>query len=100
MYVKEPMHASGLAGRKFDGIEMDIGGAEAGLLDDDLIPECRKLVLEYHTSRDQSMDNLRRRLAYLKSRFRTVRYPPELDRLVAAGGHTTTYFDRVIHCIR
>lgn len=80
-----------------DGIKMDIEGAEAGILDEQWIPNsCRKLCMEYHTSRDPSIANLARRLDYLKRRFRHVSYPPEYDRLIAAGVDTKTYFDRMV----
>ncbi len=79
-------------------IKMDIEGSEFGILDEDLLPKCEKLVLEYHTSRDPSVDNLRRRLEKLHRRFREVRYPPEYDRLLREGNSAKTYFDRLIFC--
>jgi FkbM family methyltransferase len=82
----------------FDGIKMDIEGSEFGLLDDDLLPDCKKLCLEYHTKRDSSVDNLSRRINYLKDRFDHLSYPPELDRLIEAGVDANTYFDRLIFC--
>jgi len=92
------VHGSIFSGRTFDGIKMDIEGAEAGLLDDDLLPSCNKLVMEYHTSRDSSMINLKRRLDYLKSRFEVVEYPPEFDRHIAAGPVAKSFFDRLFFC--
>jgi hypothetical protein len=92
-------HGAFLTGLTFDGVKMDVEGAEGGLLDAGFIPSCRKLCLEYHLSRDPSMANLQRRLEWLRRRFRNVAYPAELDRLVAAGGSAKTFFDRLIHCL-
>lgn len=82
----------------YDGVKMDIEGGEFDLIDRWLIPPCHKLCLEYHTSRDQSMTNLGRRLDVLRSKFVTVSYVPELDRLLAAGGMRKSFHDRVIYC--
>jgi FkbM family methyltransferase len=84
---------------KWIGIKMDIEGAEHGLLDRGLLPDCQKLALEYHLWRDPSMANLRRRLYFLQTRFRVVSYPPEFDRMLASGYETnTSYYDRLIFC--
>lgn len=91
------MHGSLLQIREYDGVKMDIEGAEAGLLDDMLIPRCKKFCMEYHTSRDHSTERLRDRLNFLKSRFKTVSYPPEFDRLIAQGGSAKTFFDRMVY---
>jgi FkbM family methyltransferase len=91
-------HGAFLLNLKFDGVKMDIEGSEGDLLDHELIPPCKKLCLEYHLSRDNSTENLDRRLRYLRSRFRQVHYGPEFDRLIAAGVRAKTYFDRLIHC--
>lgn len=81
---------------KYDGIKMDIEGAEGAILDSGILPSCDKLVLEYHTSRDRSLPHLRRRLEFLRSRFKYVKYPPEYDR--AEGKELKTFFDRLIFC--
>jgi FkbM family methyltransferase len=93
------LYAGSLAG-PFDGIKMDIEGSELALLDGDLLPPCRKLAFEYHTSRDQDCGRLGRRLAALRERFRVVAYVPEIDRLVARGGRGKTFHDRVIYCMK
>lgn len=85
-------------GMAWDGIKIDIEGAEFGIIDGDLLPDCNKLVLEYHTSRDRSAKNLGKRLNKLRERFDHVAYPAELDRLVKAGGSARTFFDRSIFC--
>jgi hypothetical protein len=56
------------------------------------------LVLEYHTSRDPSADNLKRRIGILKRTFPNVMYRPEYDRLMTEGGTVKTFFDRLIYC--
>ncbi len=81
----------------FDGVKMDVEGSEAALLDKWLIPPCKKLVLEYHTSRDDSVANLKRRLKILKSKFHNVSYRPEYDRAIASGAETfKSHCDRLI----
>jgi FkbM family methyltransferase len=98
------MHASLLMNEEFDGIKMDIEGSEGGLIDQWLLPKTQKLCMEYHSSRDKSIPNLKRRLEILKEKFKIVDYPPEFDRIIAAGGNTSyegsqlTYFDRMIFC--
>lgn len=88
-------------GARYSGIKMDIEGTEGEILDAGLIPDCNKLVLEYHLWRDASMANLRRRLEFLRSRFRTVTYPPEYDRMLASGySENTSYYDRLVFCMR
>lgn len=104
-----PVHSSGslpnvcgdfLRGLEYDGVKMDIEGAEGGLLDAKFLPKCRKLVMEYHTSRDRSIANLRSRLDFLKSRFTRVSYPPEYDRAMASDAtEIKTYFDRMVFAI-
>lgn len=95
------VHGSLLMQNTYTGVKMDVEGTEGELLDAHLIPTCAKLVVEYHLWRDPSMDNLRRRLDYLRSRFRTVSYPPEFDRMLANGfKENTSYYDRLIFCMR
>jgi FkbM family methyltransferase len=84
--------------KKYDGIKMDIEGSEFGLIDNKLIPACDKLVMEYHSSRDSSFVNLKRRLALLREIFKHVQYPPEFDRKIAAKDNSKTFFDRLIFC--
>lgn len=84
----------------YDGVKMDIEGSELGIIDVGLLPRCRKLCLEYHSSRDLSVDNLRKRLETLKRLFGVVSYPAELDRIVQDGKDKKTYFDRFIWCMQ
>lgn len=82
----------------YDGIKMDIEGAEMGILDAGLLPRCRKLVLEYHLSRDKSVKGLARRLKMLKARFRQVAYTPGVDRVIASGVDQKMFVDPIIYC--
>lgn len=92
------VYAGGLVG-PWDGVKMDIEGSEMGIIDAGVLPRCRKLVLEYHSSRDPSAAALGRRLTYLKERFGRVEYPAELDRIVAGGVDRKTFCDRSIWCM-
>lgn len=82
----------------FDGIKMDIEGAEHEILDGELLPVCTKFCFEYHTSRDQSMRNMKRRVRYLKEIFDTVILIPELIKIMKLGGMQKSFHDRVIWC--
>lgn len=85
--------------QSYDGAKIDIEGSEGGLLDAGFIPLCEKLVMEYHLWRDPSMDHLRSRIAFLRSRFQIVQYPPEFDRMMASGWkEAQSYYDRLIYC--
>jgi hypothetical protein len=84
--------------RVADGCKMDVEGSEGGLIDNGMIPNVKKLCIEYHLSRDPSIANLARRLDILRGRFKHVHYPPEFDRLIVVGGEARTFFDRMIWC--
>jgi FkbM family methyltransferase len=95
------LHIAALPRLAYDGIKMDIEGSEAEILDAGHLPECKKLVLEYHLWRDPSMENLRRRLDFLHSKFSVVSYPPEFDRMLASPfKENTSYYDRLIFCMK
>ena len=93
-------HASALMGRKFSGIKCDIEGGENLLLDDEwLFPQADRLVMEFHLSRDNNLENLARRIGILKQHYQHVEYCPELARLVERGtGTGKTYHDRIVYC--
>ncbi len=76
-------YAGDLKKRTYDGVKMDVEGAEGPLLDLWLLPKCSKLVIEYHTSRDIVVEHFFRRIAALKQHFKHVSYPPEFDRIGA-----------------
>lgn len=80
----------------FDGIKMDIEGSEFGIIDEGLIPLTRKLVFEYHTSRDPSPENLHRRLEILSGHFAHVAIPPILQRY--ADGSGESFYDQTVWC--
>jgi FkbM family methyltransferase len=73
------VYAGRLMDDEFDGIKMDIEGSEGPLFDNGLLPDCGKLVLEYHTSRDANVERLYNRLQFLKGRFEHVLYPKAFD---------------------
>ena len=82
---------------RVNGIKMDIEGSEFEILDKWLLPKSDKLVLEYHTSRDSNVANLRCRLDQIKSRYKHVKYPPEFDRVFGSGAaEFKAFFDRLI----
>lgn len=83
----------------FDGVKMDIEGAEGPIIDQWLLPRCDKLVLEYHTSRDDSLPNLLRRVNLLRDHFRQVHIPPEYQRAIdSKAKQFKSFFDRNIFC--
>lgn len=92
------VYVGGLRAEAWDGVKMDIEGAEFDILDQDLLPPCRKLVLEYHSSRDSSASNLKDRIERLRRHFVQVCVPPEYERRIGEGRDVKTYFDRLIFC--
>lgn len=91
------MFAFNLLTSEYDGIKLDIEGSEGPLIDKWLLPRAEKLVMEYHTSRDSSVANLKRRLGAIKRHYKNVRYPPEYDRAIASGNaEFKAHFDRMI----
>jgi FkbM family methyltransferase len=93
--AKLSAHSTG--GGEFSGIKMDIEGAEGPILDAWLLPRTKKLVMEYHTSRDSSVQHLKARLNQLKRRFEHVLYPSAYDKAIASGAETfRPRFDQLI----
>ena len=92
------LFAGKICSRSFSGIKLDIEGSECGLIDEWLLPKADKMVMEYHTSRDSSMANLKRRLKILRDHYEFLSYPVELDDLVKLGGSQKTWRDRNIFC--
>jgi FkbM family methyltransferase len=85
-----------------DGIKVDIEGAEHGILDqiEEIGDFPSKMVIEYHFTKDNLLENFKRRIDKLSKVFK-VNYPAHLDRMIQEGltefpGH----FDRVIYCER
>ena len=74
-YQVSNLPARSLVGlRMYDGVKMDIEGSEGPIIDCRFLPKCKKLVLEYHTSVDPSVENLARRIRILQDMFDHVHY--------------------------
>lgn len=82
----------------WDGIKLDIEGAEHPILDAELLPPCRKLAMEYHIRKYPNMADFRRRMKYLKSLFKVVHYAPSLDKGYP-GDKYPGAFDRMVFCL-
>lgn len=82
----------------YDGCKMDIEGSEYALLDAGLVPNCEKLVIEYHLRRNPDMKQFRSRVATLRKHFKTVHYPKSLDRRDFPDDKYPGFFDRLIFC--
>jgi FkbM family methyltransferase len=90
---------AGDLGIEFDGVKMDIEGSEFGLIDNNLIPKCDKLVLEYHFSKDSNFENFYNRIDILKSIFGNVYYIPSIDVWYNKGlKNYPIWIDRFIYC--
>lgn len=83
---------------KFDGVKMDIEGSEFDIIDQDLIPKCNKLVLEYHFGKDRSIENFKRRIKILQKRFRTIHFMPSILKNEKTTGEFDVWYDRLIWC--
>lgn len=93
------IYGSYLLGRKYDGVKLDVEGSEFGLIDEWLLPETNKLVMEYHHSRDKSAENMARRFKKLREHFKTVKYPKALDTYIESGGTAPLpRFDSIVFC--
>jgi len=66
-------------GRKFDGVKINIGGDEFELIESGWIPTCKKLIMEYHFTKDPSIAEFQRRIKKLQGIFCTVNYSATLD---------------------
>lgn len=98
---KEPtsvmnIYAGTLLSQQYDGIKLDIEGAEFGLIDNDLLPRCEKICLEYHLSRDRSIVRLKRRVDWLQSRFKTVWINSETRGIIKRGVDDKGWQDRIM----
>lgn len=84
---------------QYDGVKMDIEGSEMAILDQQLLPVCEKLTLEYHSTVDRSIKNMRGRIEYLRSLFDHVYLEPEMQRaLDSTDTEYHPFFDRQIFC--
>ena len=85
---------------KVDGIKMDIEGSEFELIERGLLPEAKKLVMEYHFSKDKLMSNFFRRMDMLKSHFKKVYFQPSIEKLRAKGTEKYPgFYDIKVFCI-
>ena len=96
-------HASVLdRGFVWDGVKMDVEGSEFGLIDGRLLPPTRKLILEYHLSRDPSTVALAERVGVLRETFSVVTMNAEMQRLCRSGESgieaRRSVYDRLIRC--
>jgi FkbM family methyltransferase len=86
--------------RKWDGVKMDIEGAEIGMIDNEFIPRCEKLVLEYHFTRDKLVSHMRNRMKILKKYFKVVNYRPCIDNPEAfPNDRYNTFHDPIVYCL-
>lgn len=60
--------------QKFDGCKMDIEGAEHSFIDSGILPNCDKLVMEYHLTKDREMKNFYKRMDILRDFFEIVHH--------------------------
>lgn len=81
----------------FDGVKMDIEGAELGMIDQGMLPKCRRLVMEYHLSHDPDMSHFRKRIKILRKYFKEVYYIPSLDQAYRDDKYPGL-FDRFVWC--
>lgn len=91
-------HGQFLTQLTYDGVKMDIEGSEFGLIEAGYIPQCKKLVLEYHFSRDKgSMTNFHQRMDMLRQMFKEVSYSPTMDKPML-NDKWYSPFDQFIYC--
>jgi len=85
---------------KIDGIKMDIEGAEFELIDKGLLPASKKLVLEYHFSKDKSMRNFFDRMLLLEEDYNKVYYQKSIAKLKEKGVEKYPgFYDIKVFCI-
>jgi len=85
---------------KVDGVKMDIEGSEFDLIEKELLPKARKLVMEYHFSKDKSMKNFFRRMDILRTAYKTIYYQPSIERLREKGTEKYPgFYDIKVFCI-
>lgn len=93
------LHASAIRGRRYDGVKMDIEGSEFGLIDDELIPKCDKLVMEYHFLRDErDINRFRKRMNILAKYFKHIWFPAFIQKDIEAKRPYSGRLDTQIFC--
>ena len=88
-----------LKDQSYDGVKMDIESAEFGLIDDYMLPNSRKLVLEYHFTKDKDVSNFQKRMGILRKHFSLVHYSACLDRFDVDKPYPG-FFDQMVYCKR
>lgn len=82
---------------KYDGVKMDIEGSELAMIDQGILPKCKKLVMEYHFSRDRSMANFRKRIAALRKHYKHVHYDKWMDKPMKDDLYSF-FMDKFVYC--
>jgi FkbM family methyltransferase len=83
------LHGAFLKERTYDGVKMDIEGAEAGLILDGLLPRANKLVFEFHFSRlGRDLGLFFAVVDRLGDRFARTAYPASIDADRTGGTYT------------
>lgn len=95
--VYSNIYAGELRGMKFDGIKMDIEGAEFDLIEQGLLPESNKLCFEYHHSKDKSMANFWRRIEMLKKIYPNIWYDNSMNKMEPDGDYKF-WIDHIVFC--
>lgn len=89
-------HGSFLKELVVDGCKMDIEGSEGSLIDAKFLPQCQKLVVEYHLSHDGSLENFRRRVNILQQQFDKVWLPADARRMLdSVKNDVRTYLEEL-----
>jgi FkbM family methyltransferase len=82
----------------FDCLKMDIEGSEHKILDDKLIPKgLKKLVMEYHFTKDKDMKKFDERMDYLRSIFDVVYHIKCLNTMSREEKYPG-FFDQIVYC--
>lgn len=87
----------------FDGVKIDIEGSELDMFDKAIVPNCNKLVMEYHFGKDKSIKNFKRRIKFLRKHFSLVTYPPGFDRPTEheqETGKFDVWYDHNVYCMK
>jgi len=83
----------------FDFIKMDIEGSEFQIIDEDRIPACDNIMIEYHLTKDKNMENFRRRFEIIKKKFKYawVSFDRLLEKDYFPNDTYNFYFDHFIY---